>query len=230
MSRPLRLQFENACYHVISRGNRQENIFLSERDRRVFLKKADETFEKYSVICFAFCLMGNHFHIFLKTPLANLSQCMHQLNSSYANWFRKKYSAVGPLFQDRFKSILVEEESYATELSAYIHLNPVRANIVQNPTEYSWSSYGIYQDLRKSPIRRFDKDFILSYFGTSPEIARSEYHKFVMERIHMKNPMTNMMGIPTMSATDSEGSRPGIGAKRRRAWSLYLSGRIASRI
>jgi putative transposase len=186
------LQFENAIYHVISRGNRKENIFLGDRDRWVFLKKADKIFEKYSVICFAYCLMGNHFHLFLRTPLANLSPFMHNLNSAYANWHRTKHGTSGPLFQDRFKSILVERDFYATELASYIHLNPVRAGIVNTPLDSTWSSYRIYHGLMTSPIRNLDSTFILDYFGRTREKARKEYHKFVMEHIHMKNPMMRM--------------------------------------
>jgi putative transposase len=192
MTRPLRLQFPDALYHVISRGNLGSDIFLDDRDRHVFLIKLDLALEKYSATCFAYCLMSNHFHLFLRTDRANLSTIMHQLNSSYANWYRTKHKTVGAIFQDRYKSILVERDAYANELSAYIHLNPVRAGIVQNPMESRWSSYRIYHGLMKSPLIRLDPVFILQYFGATPRTAIKAYHEFVMDHIRMKNPMDEM--------------------------------------
>jgi putative transposase len=192
MTRPLRLQYENAAYHIISRGNLGSDIFLDDRDRLVFIIKANRAFEKYSTTCFVYCLMSNHYHLFLRTEQASISRCMHLLNSSYANWYRVKHKTKGAIFQDRYKSILVEEDSYAIELSAYIHLNPVRANIVKNPLDSRWSSYRHYQGLSNSPLRRFDSSLILQYFGKTGEAARLEYHKYVMEHIQMKNPMEKM--------------------------------------
>lgn len=127
MVRPLRLSFENAFYHITARGNRRDKIFYSDQDKKVFLKKLKETLIKYSIICYAYCLMDNHYHLFIKTPQPNLSQGIHYLNTSYANWFRSKYKIIGPILQGRFKSILVDADNYALILSAYVHLNPFQA-------------------------------------------------------------------------------------------------------
>jgi len=112
MARPLRINFENAVYHIIARGNRKEKIFYSDEDKRLFQKKMNKTFQKYSLICYAYCLLDNHYHLFLKTPKANLSKAMHYLNASYANYFSAKYRLSGPLFQGRYKSILVDQDEY----------------------------------------------------------------------------------------------------------------------
>ena len=111
MARSLRLSFENAFYHITARGIRKENIFYSDKDKYIFLDKMNETFEKYSFVCHSYCLMDNHYHLFIKTPFANISQGMHYLNTSYANWFRAKYKLVGSVLQGRYKSILVDKDS-----------------------------------------------------------------------------------------------------------------------
>jgi len=165
MARPLRISFENAFYHITARGIRRENIFYSDRDKHAFIDKMNETFEKYSFICYAYCLMDNHYHLFIKTPFANISEGMHYLNTSYANWFRAKYKLVGSVFQGRYKSIIVDGDSYAVVISAYIHLNPVRAGIVEYPGNYHFSSFLDYVGKRSPVVKRLDVSFILSKFA-----------------------------------------------------------------
>ena len=191
MARPLRLSFENAVYHITARGNRKENIFYSDKDRNVFLYKVNETFNKYSFICYAYCLMNNHYHLFVKTPYANLSEGMHYLNSSYANWLRTKYKIVGTIFQGRYKSILVDEDTYALTLSVYIHLNPLRAGIIERLEEYPWSSFIDYIGARTHLIENLDIQFILNHFGNNLEQARKEYKKFIIGNVDMENPLKN---------------------------------------
>jgi len=188
MARPLRLSFENATYHITARGNRRESIFYSEKDRQVFLDKMNETFTKYSFILYAYCLMDNHYHLFLKTPLANLTDGMHYLNSSYANWFRTKYKIAGAVFQGRYRSVLVEEDNYALMLSAYIHLNPVRAGMVKRIEEYRWSSFLDYIGIRKTTIKRLDTSFILRQLDADLDKAAEKYKSFVIGNIDMKSP------------------------------------------
>ena len=187
MTRPLRLSFENAFYHITARGNRREKIFYSSRDKEIFLKRLKETLIKYSMICYAYCLMDNHYHLFIKTNKSNLSQGIHYLNSSYANWFRNKHQIIGPLFQGRFKSILVEADHYALTLSAYIHLNPLRAGIIKQLEEYSWSSYLDYLNLRKSDIT--DPSFVLKSIDHDTLKAMSKYREYVSENQKMKDPI-----------------------------------------
>ncbi len=101
----------------------------------------NETFENYSFTCYAYCLMDNHYHLFIKTLLPNVADRMHYLNTSFSNWFKAKHKIVGLVFQGRYKSILVEERAYSVKLSSYIHLDPVRARIIDNLKGYEWSSY-----------------------------------------------------------------------------------------
>ena len=187
MVRPLRLSFENAFYHITARGNRREKIFYSDRDKEVFLKKLEEMLIKYSMICQTYCLMDNHYHLFIKTTQPNLSQGIHYLNSSYTNWFRNKHQVIGPIFQGRFKSILVDADNYALILSAYIHLNPLRAGIIRQLEDYPWSSYLDYLNLRKSNIS--DPSFILNLIDNNTFKSIKKYRKYVIKYQDMKDPL-----------------------------------------
>lgn len=144
MARQVRLEFPGAFYHVISRGEKRQDIFLENDDRFRFIEKLEETFDKFKIKVHCYVLMNNHFHLLLETPLGNLSKAIHFLNTSYSNWFKAKHKIIGSVFQGRYKSILVDKEEYLLVLSAYIHLNPVRAKIVKMPAEYKWSSFASY--------------------------------------------------------------------------------------
>jgi putative transposase len=189
MARALRLAFEGACYHITSRGNRKENIFYSDGDKKVFLEKLNETLNKYQFICHAYCLMDNHYHLFIKTPDANISEGMHYLNTSYTNWFKAEHNIVGSILQGRYKSILVEEDNYGLKLSAYMHLNPLRAGIVKDIEEYRWSSYLDYVSDGGKMVVRLDKEFILSQFGEDPKEARKRYRIYIKGNLGMKDPL-----------------------------------------
>ena len=136
MARPLRIEMENGLYHVTARGWEQRVIVDSDLDREDWLRLLDRVATRSNWHIFAWVLMSNHFHLFLRTPEPKLSAGMHDLNSGYASLFNRRYRRVGSLFQGRFKAILVEDQSHAWELSRYIHLNPVRANMVDLPQEY----------------------------------------------------------------------------------------------
>ena len=166
MARPLRIEYPGAFYHVTSRGNERKDIFKSNTDREMFLSYLASAQEKYEAVVHAYCLMSNHYHLMIETPQGNLSQIMKYINSSYTNFFNIKRKRTGHLLQGRYKAILVEADAYATELSRYIHLNPVRAGMVRSPEEYRWSSYSYYTE-RSSPSW-LKTGFILGYFGTDP--------------------------------------------------------------
>jgi REP element-mobilizing transposase RayT len=186
MARPLRLSFENAVYHITARGNRKENIYYGDDDRGAFLERIDETCRKYSIICYAYCLMDNHYHLFVKTPLANVSDGMHYLNASYTNWFKAKHEITGAIFQGRYKSMLVDEDNYAIQLSAYIHANPLRAGIVHHPGDYEWSSYANYMGRRKS-FSGLNTEFILNQFDNQLSRARKKYERYVLTNLAGKD-------------------------------------------
>ena len=187
MARPLRINFENAVYHLIARGNRKEKIFYSDEDKRLFQVKMNKTFQKFSLICYAYCLMDNHYHLFLKTPKANLSKAIHYLNTSYANYFSAKYRLSGPLFQGRYKSILVEQDEYSLVLSAYLHLNPYRAQ-VKDWQSYPASSLPDYLGKRKQLIENLDTQFILQQFHPQLTPAHRLYLQYLNDNLDLKYP------------------------------------------
>ncbi len=151
MSRPLRVEYEHAFYHVISRGHRRENIFRNDGDRKKFLNKLSLAAERLQLKIHAYVLMSNHYHLLIETPQSNIVKAMHDINAGYANWYRTKYRLIGSIFQGRYKAIIVEKNEYLLVLSAYIHLNPVKAGMAKKPEEYIWSSYGNYIGKSKPP-------------------------------------------------------------------------------
>ena len=169
MARPLRIEYPNAYYHVINRGNAGENIFLNERDKEKFLEYLSIAAERFSLIIHTYCLMSNHYHLVVETPKANLSRAIQWLNVSYATYFNRKRDRKGHLFQGRFKSIVIDADEYLAQLSHYIHLNPVRVKMVVNPADYPWSSYSLFIGKDKKPDW-FDTS-LLAYFGKKKKAA-----------------------------------------------------------
>lgn len=141
MSRPLRIEYPGAFYHITSRGNARQNIFKSKRDYIEFLNILSDNLKRYNWECYAYCLMSNHYHLLIKTLDPNLSQGMRQLNGVYTQKFNYLHKTVGHVFQGRYKAILVDEDKYFYELVRYIVLNPVKARMVKNPDNYQWSSH-----------------------------------------------------------------------------------------
>jgi REP element-mobilizing transposase RayT len=179
MGRPLRIEYPGAHYHVTSRGNERKDVFKSQKDREQFLQYLESAVSRYDAVIHAYCLMSNHYHLLLETPSGNLSKIMQHINGAYTNYFNMKRKRNGHLFQGRYKAIVIEADEYAQELSRYIHLNPVRANMVANPEEYRWSSYLDYISARKRP-EWLETSFILDYFGKGEDRFR-KYRGFVEE-------------------------------------------------
>lgn len=182
MARPLRIEYQGAFYHVISRGERRESIFIEDNDRLKFLEKLGETVQKFNLKIHCYVLMDNHFHFLIETPEGNLSTAMHHINTSYSNWFKSKHQIIGSVFQGRYKSILVEKDLYMLMLSVYIHLNPVRAGIVDNPEEYTWSSFKLYMKEERSILWIFTEDVLKMFLG-----SRDEYKEFVYHHMNKDN-------------------------------------------
>ncbi len=189
MSRPLRIEFSGAVYHITARGNARQKIFLSDEDRNLFLDVFASTVKRYNWLCHSYCLMDNHYHILLETPDPNLSLGMRQLNGVFTQRFNRCHERVGHLFQGRYKSILVEKESHLLELCRYIVLNPVAAGIVAQPSDYLWSSYRFAVQPLVQPEFLFS-DWILSQFSNRKNEARRLYREFVT------NGMKNEVGKP----------------------------------
>ena len=141
MSRPLRLEFEGAVYHVTSRGDRREAIFEDDEDRAVLLAIVALGLERFGATLFAYCLMGNHYHFVLQTHQPNLSRLMRHINGVYTQAFNRRHRKVGHLFQGRFKAVLVDRDAHFLEVCRYVDLNPVRASMVRHARDWRWSSY-----------------------------------------------------------------------------------------
>jgi REP element-mobilizing transposase RayT len=191
MARQLRIEYQGAYYHVKSRGNQKQPIFLSDDDRYFFLGCLADAHAKFAIIVHAYCLMTNHYHLFVQTPQGNLSRCMHLINTRYSIYLNTKHERCGHPFQGRFKAILVDAEAYARELSRYIHLNPVRAGIVGLPQDYEWSNFREHLALRREPAW-MDTAFVLSLFGSRLAESRGRYAEFVLSAIGqvLKNPLS----------------------------------------
>jgi REP element-mobilizing transposase RayT len=182
MARPLRIEYQDAFYHIIQRGIERRSIFASDDDKNKFLYYLDLAHTAYAAIIHTYVLMDNHYHIILQTPKANLSKIMHYLNTSYAAYFNAKRKRRGPLYQGRYKAILIQQDEYLHHLSRYIHLNPVRANITKDPAGYPWSSYRYFTS-SSTPPRWLETDFILSIFDKNNKMSKILYSKFVRDSI-----------------------------------------------
>ena len=182
MARPLRIEYQGAFYHVIQRGIERKDIFASDKDKEKFLSYLNASYLTYKAIFHTYCLMNNHYHLVLETPQANLSKIMHYLNTSYAVYFNTKHKRAGPLYQGRFKALLVQQDEYLHYLSCYVHLNPVRAGIVKLPEEYPHSSYNFFIS-KKQPPQWLNTNFMLSMFNKNPLKAKQLYKQFVIDNI-----------------------------------------------
>ncbi len=150
MSRPLRIEFEGAYYHILSRGNERRDIFSDKDDRFLFLESLGNMSERFEVDVYAYVLMDNHYHLLLKTNKPNISKSMQWFGVTYTRRYNNKHKRSGHLFQGRFKSFLIENDQYLMLLSGYIHRNPLRAGIVRRLVDYPWSSYPAYAYGKKS--------------------------------------------------------------------------------
>lgn len=179
MPRGARFVFKNAFYHVFNRGINKQEIFHSEDDYLFFLKKLNDLKKKYDHSIYALCLMPNHFHLSIQTRKISISKIMSSLATSYSMYFNRIYKHFGPVFQNRFKSILVENDSYFIKLSQYIYLNPVKAGLVEDPMLYKFSS--IREAVGKEPLNFLDQD-IVRLIGETKK-SQEEYRKFIYDGI-----------------------------------------------
>jgi len=193
MARPLRIQYPGALYHITVRGNARASIFKDDTDRQAFLRILSQVIERHQWLCHAYCLMGNHYHLLIETPEANLSPGMRQLNGIYTQAFNRRHIRVGHVLQGRFKAILVDKDSYLLELCRYIVLNPVRANMVKLPKSYPWSSYRASAGLSRPPAF-LNRDWLLSQFARERHLAERRYRQFVTEGIGKPSPWDNLTG------------------------------------
>ena len=180
MARPLRLEFAGALYHVTSRGDRREDIYLTDNDRNAYLEILGEVCERYNWIIHAYCLMDNHYHILIETPDSNLSKGMRQLNGVYTQYFNRTHNRVGHVYQGRYVAIIIQKETYLLEVARYVVLNPVRARMVRTAKDWPWSSYRATSGYICPPVW-LNTNWIIAHFSRSKSTAMDRYRKFVAE-------------------------------------------------
>lgn len=188
MARPLRLEFAGALYHVTSRGDRREDIYLTDDDRRDWLEVMGIVCARFNWVVHAYCEMTNHYHLLVETVDGNLSRGMRQVNGLYTQRFNRRHGLFGHLFQGRYKAILVQKESYLLELSRYVVLNPLRANMVAKLEDWRWSSYPCVIGQEVS-LPWLDTDWLLGQFGTTRREALRKYRQFVMAGVNQPSPL-----------------------------------------
>jgi len=186
MARPLRIEYEGALYHLTSRGDRREAIFDDDHDRRTFLDILGHVIDRTDWICHSYCLMDNHYHLMIETPRANLSKGMRQLNGVFTQISNRHHGRCGHLFQGRFKSVVVDTESYFLELARYVVLNPVRARMVTDPVDWPWSSYLATVGKVQRP-EWLATEKLLSHFSGRKGGAQCQYMDFVAEGMGREN-------------------------------------------
>jgi len=193
MSRPLRLELAGGLYHVTSRGDGREDIYLGEADRLAWLDVFGQVCKRFNWVCHAWCQMTNHYHILIETPETNLAQGMRQLNGVYTQRFNRAHGRVGHVFQGRYKAILVERDSYLLELSRYVVLNPLRAGMVQRLETWPWSSY--LATCGQTPVPAWlQPGWILAQFGRQRASAIRKYIEFVHEGARLPSVWTQLQG------------------------------------
>lgn len=172
MTRPPRLHSPGLLYHVYSRGNNRQKIFMTEVDLKRFIVNLDRFKQRFNFKLYAFCLMPTHFHLLIEVSDVPLSKIMQVISTAYSMYFNKKYDFVGHVFQGRFKSIIVDKDEYLLQVVRYIHLNPVRARLVKHPGDFQWSSYNDYLGRAPSLVERQE---VLNMISTS---AAAQVRKF----------------------------------------------------
>ena len=181
MSRPLRIQYPGAWYHVMNRGQRGEIIFKDKDDYYSFIDLLKDVVDVWNANIAAYCLMSNHYHLLIQTPDANLSRCMRHINGVYTQYFNRAHRIDGHLFKGRYKSILVESDSYLLELLRYIHRNPLEAGLTDRLDSYNWSSHKGYLSF----ARKWDwlhKDYVLRLFSENTTESRKRYRGYVLKQ------------------------------------------------
>lgn len=191
MSRPLRLDHAGAVWHVTSRGNEKREVFLGRDDRNDLLGVLADVVETCRWRLHAYVLMGNHYHLLLETPEANLSRGMHRLNGTYSLRFNRRHERAGHLFQGRFHAVLVDKDAHLLELLRYVVLNPVRAGLVGFPQDWEWSNYRSTVGLTRPPPW-LEVNWTLAQFGGGA-LATDRYRHFVdMGRCKSDTPWVNL--------------------------------------
>lgn len=204
MARPLRIEYPGAFYHVMHRGNGGMDIFKSDRDREKFLEYLGKAVNRYGIKVHSYCLMTTHYHLLIETPQPNLSQAIKWINVSYVAYYNRIRKRSGHLFQGRFKAVVIDADEYLQHLSRYIHLNPIRAGLVEHCKDYPWSSYPVFGGYAKAP-EWLETEWLLSLFKRSGnKKAVGGYRDFVesVQSGKIENPSRDTVGGVILGGTE----------------------------
>lgn len=193
MARPLRLEYPGALYHITSRGNAKNDIYIDDSDRHIFLRTLGTTVTRQHWVLHAFCLMGNHYHLLVETPEPNLSRGMHRLNGVYSQCFNRRHRRVGHVMQGRFTAILVEREAHLLELARYVPLNPVRAGFVSSAEDWPWSSYRATAGMEPA-LPWLTTAAVLERFAGETGSAGQRFQRFVLDGVNAAAPWAALQG------------------------------------
>jgi putative transposase len=193
MARPPRLELANATYHVSSHSDGRNDVYVSDADRRAWLATLGQVCVRFNWICHAYCLMANQFEIVIETPEANLSKGMRQLNQVYTQYFNRTHLLTGPVFQGRFKAVLVEKDRYLLPLARDVVMNPLRAKMVRRLENWPWSSYAATAGLTSKPDW-LNTDFILSQFGAQRARTMAKYAAFIQDGKNLPSVLDAVQG------------------------------------
>ena len=179
MARKRRVHYPGAVYHVMLRGNGEQGIFFDDEDRFYFGELLLEGVARFEHRIHGFCLMGNHVHLVVQVGVIPLSRIIQNASFRYTRWINTKHKRMGHLFQGRYKAILVDADQYLLELIRYVHLNPVRNGLVNDPEQYFWSSHAVYTGKRKMPW--VHTEWVHAQFSRHSGHARRMYRRYVEE-------------------------------------------------
>lgn len=169
---------DNAVYHIVTRGNNRMQIFHRPEDFRFYLDVSQKYKRKYPALIYHYCLMANHIHLLLQVIHGeDLKKLMQGVNQTYSNYYKRSYAHTGHLWQGRYKSFLIEKDSYLLECGRYIERNPVRAKLIEDPKDWPWSSYRFYALGEPNPL--LDPNPIYADLEDTPELRQDRYREYV---------------------------------------------------
>jgi REP element-mobilizing transposase RayT len=188
MSRPVRIEFPGAHYHVTSKGTNEQAVFLDDEDRAVFLNVVEGVVDRFGWLIHSYVLVDNHYHLVVSVPNANLSKGMRQLNGVYTQHFNRRHNRDGSLFQGRFRSVLFEPDPYLLPLARHVVLNPVRVKKTRSPNSYRWSSHRATAGIVGKPAFLHTDD-VLGRFGKRQKENQRKYKEYIKAGNGEKSPL-----------------------------------------
>ncbi len=188
MSRPVRIEFPGAVYHVTSKGRDANDVFKSKEDRGVFLNVLDNVVDRFGWLVHSYVLMDEHYHLVVEVPDANLSKGMRQLNGVYTQHVNRRHDTEGPVFHGRFKSVVLEKKNYLLPVCRHVVTNPQRKDATESFAAYKWSSYRALAGQVRVP-GFLHAEAVLSHFGKREKEAQRKYREYIKQGVNEKSPL-----------------------------------------